>query len=41
MEFQELANYLMEKDELEPRINPTEALNLYTCLLQKIEEFSQ
>ena len=41
MEFKEFAEYLMEEDGLEPPSNPTEALNLYTYLLQKIEEYSQ
>ena len=39
-EFQEFAEYLMKEDGLEPPSNPTEALNLYTYLLQKIEEYS-
>ena len=40
-EFKEFPEYLMEEDGLEPPSNPTEALNLYTYLLQKIEEYSQ
>ena len=40
-EFKELAEYLMEEDGLEPPSSPTEALNLYIYLLQKIEEYSQ
>ena len=31
----------MKEDGLEPPSNPTEALNLYTYLLQKIKEYSQ
>ena len=41
MEFKEFAEYLMEEDGLQPNSNPTEVLNLYTYLLQKIEEYSQ
>ena len=31
----------MEEDGLGPHSNPAEVLNLYTYLLQKIEEYSQ
>ena len=40
-EFKEFSEYLMEEDGLEPPSNPTEVLNLYTYLLQKVEEYSQ
>ena len=39
-EFPEFTAYLMEKDGLEPPSNPTKALNLYTHLLQKIEDYN-
>ena len=40
-EFQEFEEFLMEVDALESPSNPTEALNLYTYLSRKLEEYSQ
>ena len=41
MDFHKFVEYLLEEDGREPPSNPTDSLNLYTYLLQKIEEYSQ